>query len=182
MTKLYPLRDLVLIRPERLRRVGSLYVLEERKFGTHGLVVEVGPDVREVSPGDLVLWSPVAIDLDPQYLPYFFLHLVDEDGTEEWVLVDSDAEPIVRGAVHAYRKNPTTGDLQITVRDLNSDDQVRFLTSNVRDFGPVQLTQTGRLKTDYVEAFMIDLWDGSRYIPHFIFHEFQLEAIVHAAD
>lgn len=178
------LRDKVLIRPFWYRKVGSLLILREEKSPTIGEVVEVGPKVLEIEPGDIVVWAPVSIDVPNAYFPYFYISLKDEDGTEDFVLLEAGKESVlaIERAMRSYHANPSTADRWLTVVDVNSNDNVRFKTSNVQDYGQAELSPNGRLKTNYVAALRFDIWNGAEAVTHYLMREADILCKVNVED
>jgi hypothetical protein len=177
-----PLHSKVLIEPFIGEFTGTLWILEEEKFGTSGTVLACGKGVTELSPGDIVIWEPVSIDLPNKYFPYCYVLLADEDGKTDWVLVEEDAEAVIKEAYGRFIENPSTHDRWVTVTDLNTNESVKFLTSNIRKFGVAEISPNGRLKTDYVEAKMFDIWKGGKYVTLFIMDESQIIGRITSAE
>lgn len=178
------LADRVLVRPSKIQREGSLYILEEQKFPVWGEVLSIGPKVLEVTPGDLVLWEPVAVDQEASPVPYCAIHLMDEDGKKDLVLTrDTYLEPM-KNTLRAFQRDSSYNPW-VTAMDFRTDEEVRFLVSNVRKVEPARITSTGRLKVDYVDTKILTRWDPElqKLEDLYIFREPQLLGkLYHAED
>jgi len=75
------------------------------------------------------------------------------------ILVDSEVEAVFKSQVEIYRANPSTHDRNVSVQDVESNEWYTFLTSDVIDFGFVELAHPA-YSLEYIPTYMINLSQG----------------------
>ena len=144
MTKLKPLGTMVLVEPINVERseTSGLYTGDRPRFATSGFVYSTSRRTRAgFKVGDFVVFDEHGISQGDAPRDTFILRLEDGAGTH-FVRCDTDIEPVIKEYHGRYER---TGEVRkITVKDLDrNDEQVRFLSSEIVDYGIGQYTESG---------------------------------------
>ena len=120
----------------------GLHLGGQPRFPTSGFIYALGAGSREAfKVGDFVVFDEHGVEHDSQLQDTFILQLQDEAGTH-FVRCDTDIEPVIHEYVQRYHDK---GEVRwVTVKDLDrEDEEVKFLSSEVVDYGIGTYTQSG---------------------------------------
>lgn len=173
---IFPLKGLALLQAITAEQTKSgLYIpIEgELRYPTSAIVIRGGPDLI---PGHLAILEDEGRKVDRSYYDVFKVWVGDFKENVE-IIAQVEAEPIFSATVKSYRANPSSENKWITLKDVLTDEVIRFQCSDVKDWSFDDAAHpTYRL--EYVHTQMLDLWTGEKFELFYIIDERNILATV----
>jgi len=158
---IHPLKGIALLKAVDAAQMESglwVPVLGELRYPTSAIVVKGSPSL---TPGHLAILEDDGAQVERSYYDVFKVRVRDFKEFLE-IMAPIESEPIFVEAVRQYRANPSSENKWLALKDVVSDEIIKFQCSDVEDWSFDDAAYpTYRL--EYVPTQMLDLWTGEKF-------------------